>query len=121
MFIKSDGRRLLQDSPIERARREAAERAKTSPRAKLRERQAQEGQALNSRIKKESDEMAHRHTVARSKERTMGANDESRVGTPAHDAEQRRQKERRDMNDRHRAMRESMNEKHRAELSRLRD
>jgi hypothetical protein len=71
MFAKTDGRRLLQDSPIERARREAEEKHAKSQRARLADKHYEEEQKLKAEHVASEKRLEDQHRIRRDKIKTM--------------------------------------------------
>jgi hypothetical protein len=117
VFTKSDYQRIGLDNPIEKARREAEAKAKNSPRAKLRERQAQEEHSLQQRHRKEGAEMANRHAVTRGKDEMYSGHLNGEIGTRKELAD-RLQSERTDLTKAHHAQMKELHDRHARELGR---
>ena len=120
MFTKSDYQRIGLDNPIEKARREVEAKAKNSPRAKLRERQAQEEHSLQQRHRKEGAEMADRHAVTRGKDEMYSGHLSAEIGTRKELAD-RLQRERADLTKAHHAQMKELHDRHARELAKVRD
>jgi len=125
MFTKTDGRRLLHDSPIERARRQAEEKHAKSQRAKLADKHYEEEQRLKSENVAAEKRLEDRHRLRRDKIKTMhggaGSSDPFRVGARHHEDGEEMKREMSDLKAHNRAKMDQLHDRHAREMSRVRD
>jgi hypothetical protein len=125
MFTKSDGRRLLQDSPIEEARREADEKRAKSHRAKLADKHYEEEQKLKSENIASEKRLEDQHRVRRDKIKTMhggaGSSDPFRMGARHHEDGEEMKREMSDLKAHNRAKMDQLRDRQAREMSRARD